>query len=61
MTTLGQPKEASCPLGAVIPAEGVVVVDVVAMTDAPASQLRKKLMPVLILKPRDMIPDSTNS
>ena len=45
----------------VVLAGGVVVVDKVAMTKAPASQLRKKLMHVPISKPRGMKPVSTNS
>ena len=64
MKTLGQPVEASCPSGEVVPAGGAVVVDAaVVMTRAMthASRRNKKSMPVLILKPRGMIPESTNS
>ena len=61
MITLGQPAEASRPLGEEVPAEGVVVVDKGAMIIPPASQLKKKLTPVPILKQEGMMPVSTDS
>ena len=62
MTTLGQPAEASRPLGGVVPEGDAVVADAaVALTRAmtPANRRKKKLMPELILKPKDMTPKST--
>ena len=62
MTTLGQPAEASCPSGKVVPAGGAVVVDAaVAMTVTmtPANPHKRKLMPVPILKPEDTIEEIT--
>jgi hypothetical protein len=61
LTTLGQPREASCPLDKVVLAGGEVMVDAVdkaGMTLAPANQRKKRLMPALTLKPGGMIPVS---
>ena len=48
-------------MGEVVPAGGVVVVDEGGVTVPPASQLRKKLMPVLTLKPSATMSVSTNN
>ena len=45
----------------VVPAGGVMVVDVAAMTNAPANRRKKRLMPVLTLRPRGMMAVSINS
>ncbi len=48
-------------MGEVVPAGSVVVVNEGAMTVPPASQLKKKLTHECTLKPKGMIPMSTNS